>query len=264
MTEQELLKTAVYASIEAGIKIMEIYNSDDFDIQLKSDHSPLTKADLLANQMICKILHETNIPILSEEGKHESYEKRKKWDSLWIVDPIDGTKEFIKKNGEFTVNIALVQKQKPIIGVIYIPVTNEIYFSAKSIGSYKSLIKNSPFDFNTFLENASKLPIIEDKTDFTIAVSRSHLSKATEDYIAKLSKKHSTVKLVSKGSSLKLCMIAEGTANHYPRFAPTMEWDTAAGHAICLNAGKDIIDYETNKSMLYNREHLTNNWFIAK
>lgn len=263
MAEQNLLETAIYASIEAGVKIMEIYDSKDFDIQLKSDQSPLTKADILANQIICEILQKTNIPILSEEGNHEPYETRKHWELLWIVDPIDGTKEFIKKNGEFTVNIALVKNQIPIMGVIYIPVTQEIYFSENKIGSFKSTIQNSSLDFNSLLKKATKLPVIDKKTEYTIAISRSHLSKATEDYISELSKKHTSVKLVSKGSSLKLCMVAEGTADCYPRFAPTMEWDTAAGHAICLNAGKNIIDFETNEPILYNRECLTNNWFIA-
>lgn len=264
MTEQQLLEIAINTSIEAGFKIMEIYTSNDFDIQLKSDDSPLTKADLLANELICKALQKTNIPILSEEGKHEAYERRKNWTSLWIVDPIDGTKEFIKKNGEFTVNIALVENQIPNIGVIYVPVTKEIYFSSKEIGTYKSVVSTSNLTLEELIKSAEKLPTTQSKNEYIIAASRSHLSKATEDFIAELSQKHESIKLVSKGSSLKLCMVAEGSVDCYPRFAPTMEWDTAAGHAICLNAGKDVFDYKTNKSMLYNREILTNNWFIVK
>jgi len=264
MNNQNLLEIAINGSIEAGCKIMEVYNSDNFDIQLKSDNSPLTKADLLANQIICQVLKKTSIPILSEEEKHQSYEERKHWTSLWIVDPIDGTKEFIKKNGEFTVNIALVENQIPIIGVIYVPVTGEIYFSSPEIGSFKSIIKTKVSKFDALLKTAQKLPFVNDKSEFVVAASRSHLSKETEDFISELSEQHASIKLISKGSSLKLCMVAEGSVDCYPRFAPTMEWDTAAGHAICLNAGKDVIDFETNKSMLYNRERLTNNWFIVK
>lgn len=264
MEEQQLLEIAIESAIEAGYKIMEIYSSNDFDIQLKSDDSPLTKADLFANQIICEKLSKSNVPILSEEGKHESFEKRNKWSTLWVVDPIDGTKEFIKKNGEFTVNIALIENQKPRLGVIYVPATNEIYFSSKAIGSFKSIVETKSDNYKRLIKNAVKLPFTKNKTEYIVAASRSHLSKETEEFISNLSKDYSNVKLISKGSSLKLCMIAEGTADCYPRFAPTMEWDTAAGHAICLYAGKDVIDYTTKKSMLYNREKLTNNWFIVK
>ncbi|MDX2360037.1 MAG: 3'(2'),5'-bisphosphate nucleotidase CysQ [Crocinitomicaceae bacterium] len=264
MKTNELISIAVEASIEAGKRIMEIYNFEDFDVDFKSDNSPLTKADIASHNIIMSFLEKTRIPVLSEEGKEMSYDERKDWNTLWIVDPIDGTKEFIKKNGEFTVNIALIENNKPILGVIYVPALNVLYYSSIENGAFKT---ESISDFNgmeLIQSNSFALPKVDDTRPFTVVASRSHLSPETETYIADLKQEHGTVDLISKGSSLKLCMVAEGSADCYPRFAPTMEWDTAAGQAICMHAGFDVIDWETKESMLYNREQLLNNWFLVK
>ncbi|WP_299119799.1 3'(2'),5'-bisphosphate nucleotidase CysQ [uncultured Winogradskyella sp.] len=258
------LKTAIKAALEAGKIILEIYHSDDFEVKLKTDNSPLTKADLASHNKILSHLSSTNIPVLSEEGKSIPYIQRKKWNLLWIVDPIDGTKEFIKRNGEFTVNIALIENQKPILGVIFVPVSGELYFSLREKGSYKVLVNLKDYDVDSLLIHAGKLPLNQDNKTFTIVASRSHMSPETVTYINEMRQKHGEVTLVSKGSSLKLCLVAEGQADCYPRFAPTMEWDTAAGQAICEHAGFKVIDWCTKESMLYNREELLNSWFLVK
>ena len=257
------LFTAITAALEAGKVILEIYKSDDFEVTIKGDNSPLTKADVASQNVIMSYLTETNIPVLSEEGKAIAYEERKDWRQLWIVDPIDGTKEFIKRNGEFTVNIALIENQRPLIGVIFVPVTGELYFSTEEMGAFKVVVDLDNFDLETLISNGNKLPLEREDKTFTIVASRSHMSSETEDYVAEMRGEHGEVNLISKGSSLKLCMVAEGTANCYPRFAPTMEWDTAAGQAICEHAGFEVIDWITKKNMLYNRKELLNNWFLV-
>jgi len=258
------LNTAIEAALEAGRAILEIYHSGDFDIEIKGDNSPLTKADKASHNVIMSYLTKTNIPVLSEEGRAISYEERKNWSQLWIVDPIDGTKEFIKRNGEFTVNIALIENQKPILGVIFVPAKGELYFSTKETGAFKVGVDLDLFNVDALISKASKIPFERDDKTFTIVASRSHMSPETEDYVQQIKDKHGDVNLISKGSSLKLCMVAEGLADCYPRFAPTMEWDTAAGQAICENAGFQVIDWNTKEKMLYNREQLLNNWFIVK
>ncbi len=258
-----LLKTAIEASLKAGKRIMEIYDHEDFEVDFKGDKSPLTKADLASHEIIMSYLKETEIPVLSEEGKGIPYEDRKNWSQLWIVDPIDGTKEFIKKNGEFTVNIALVENQVPILGVIYVPAMDELYYADKENGSFKVNNLCGFTNLEEIQKNAVKLPMSLEKESFTVVASKSHLSPETEEYIRGLEKQHGKVNSISKGSSLKLCMVAEGKADCYPRFAPTMEWDTAAGQAICTYAGKTVLDYNTKKEMLYNRENLLNNWFLV-
>jgi len=260
----EVLKIAIEAALEAGKEILEIYKSDDFEVEIKGNNSPLTKADKASHNVIVSYLEKTNIPILSEEGKEITYEKRKDWNQLWIVDPIDGTKEFIKRNGEFTVNIALIENQKTSLGVIFVPALGDLYFSNLELGAFKVNIDLNNYNLDTILESATKLPISREDNTFTIVASRSHMSPETEEYVEEMRKKHGEVQLISKGSSLKLCMVAEGTADCYPRFAPTMEWDTAAGQAICEHAGFDVLDWETKKAMLYNREELLNNWFLVK
>lgn len=258
------LYSAITAALEAGKAILEIYQSGDFDIQVKGDNSPLTKADMASHQKIAAYLEKTNIPILSEEGKAIPFKERKGWKQLWIVDPIDGTKEFIKRNGEFTVNIALIENQKPSIGVIFVPATKDLYFSTREKGSYKLNVDLENYDVTTIISKGNKLPLKRTNKTFTIVASRSHMSQDTEAYVQEMRMKHGDVKLISKGSSLKLCMVAEGQADCYPRFAPTMEWDTAAGQAICEHAGFKVIDWETKAPMLYNREELLNNWFLVK
>ncbi len=257
------LKIAIIASVEAGEEILKVYNSDDFEIKSKFDNSPLTKADIDSNNKIIEVLSKTKIPILSEEGEKICFEERKKWDRFWIVDPLDGTKEFVKRNGEFTVNIALVEKQKPIIGVIFVPVSGDLYFSNNEIGAFKVKVDFDNFNIETLILKSNKLPLKREDTTFTIVASRSHMSKETKEYVQEMCDTHGKVNLISKGSSLKLCMVAEGTADCYPRFAPTMEWDTAAGQAICEHAGFKVIDWGTKKNMLYNRRELLNNWFLV-
>jgi 3'(2'), 5'-bisphosphate nucleotidase len=258
------LKTAITAAVEAGRAIMDIYHSGEFDVELKGDNSPLTKADLAAHHVIVAHLKETNIPVLSEEGKAIPYASRKDWKQLWIVDPIDGTKEFIKRNGEFTVNIALIEGQSTRIGVIYVPALGELYFSTSDLGAFKVDVDLADYNVEALLKAGTQLPVTRKDKTFTVVASRSHMSPETEAYVAEMREAHGEVNLISKGSSLKLCMVAEGQADCYPRFAPTMEWDTAAGQAICEHAGFQVMDWETKKSMLYNREELLNHWFLVK
>ena len=261
---KDLLKIAINAALEAAKEILKIYHSGDFEVQLKSDDSPLTRADLISHHVIESYLKPTNIPILSEEGKDISYDERKDWTQLWIVDPIDGTKEFIKRKGDFTVNIALIENQIPIIGVVYAPVLNELYFSSNELGSFKVIVDLDNYVLETLISNGNKLPLQREDNTFTIVASRSHMSSETETYVQEIRDKHGYVNLISRGSSLKLCMVAEGKADCYPRFAPTMEWDTAAGQAICEHAGFKVIDWNTKENMLYNRKKLLNNWFLVK
>ena len=251
INEQQLLDLAKQAAIAGGAEIMEVYQGD-FEVVEKEDKSPLTIADQRSNEVIEKLLKSSGIPILSEEGIHRSFEERKSFTYLWIVDPLDGTKEFVKRNGEFTVNIGLVENGIPILGVIYVPTRKWMYFGSSS-GSYREL-KGS----------REKLPFNIKKDVFTAVGSRSHTSKETADYFEQLKKEEGNIEVISMGSSLKICLVAEGTADIYPRFAPTMEWDTAAGHAIAKFAGKSLIDLETHQEMIYNRQMLKNNWFIVK
>ena len=260
---QNLLFIAINAALDAGKSILDIYNSKEFDVNYKEDKSPLTSADLRSHNIILKHLTDTKIPVLSEEGKDIPYETRKNWKKLWIIDPIDGTKEFIKRNGEFTVNIALVLNQKSILGVIYAPVLNDMYFACEGLGSFKFNPQTNYLNIKQIINESVKLPLARKDNIFTIVASRSHMSKETELYVEEMKKTHRKIKLISAGSSLKLCMIAEGKADCYPRFAPTMEWDTAAGQAICEYSGFKVVDLNSNQKMLYNRKKLLNNWFLV-
>lgn len=256
------LKIAIEATIAAGEKIMEIYESGDFGVDMKSDNSPLTKADIASHNVIMSFLEKTGIPVLSEEGKDIPYSERQNWKKLWIVDPIDGTKEFIKKNGEFTVNIALIENNQPIAGVVYAPAIDELYYSDTENGAFLTT-GNHAHSLESAIENGVKIPS-EQPSKYTVVASRSHMSPETEDFVNELRVEHGELELISKGSSLKLCMVARGKANCYPRFAPTMEWDTAAGQAICNHAGFIVTDWKTKEPMKYNREELLNNWFLVK
>lgn len=261
---KDLLQTAITAALEAGEAILEIYNTD-FEVEYKGDDSPLTIADTRANTIINSYLKKTSLPIISEENKQISFDVRKKWDTCWIVDPVDGTKEFIKKNGEFTVNIALVKKGIPYLGVIYVPVSRTLYFTAADAGiSYKYQVKSTSVLIDEIVRQAIPLlPNRDTSQGIKVVGSRSHLNQATEEYVATLAVEHN-VEIVSKGSSLKFCLVAEGAAHVYPRFAPTMEWDTAAGQAICQAVGVHVINRETNKPLLYNKENLLNPFFLVK
>lgn len=262
----ELLEIAIKASIKAGEQILEVYNND-FEVEFKGDNSPLTLADKKSHDVIAAYLSKTDYPVLSEEGKTITFKERKEWKAFWIVDPLDGTKEFIKRNGEFTVNIALIENNIPILGVIYIPVQESLYFANIHLGSYKINNIISTSDLNSLSEYFSKgekLPLNNHNETFTIVGSKSHMTTETEEFIQELEKIHGKIEVMSKGSSLKICMVAEGKANIYPRFAPTMEWDVAAGHAIAKYAGKNIYIAKTNTELMYNTETLLNPWFIVK
>lgn len=265
-----MLSCAIKAAILAGQDILNIYNDPnaDFEIESKADNSPLTIADKRSNARIMSFLENTPYPVLSEEGKHMDYDIRRKWTTLWIVDPLDGTKEFIKRNGEFTVNIALVKNQTPVLGVIYVPVTHELYFASESLGAYKTNIadlSDADLPLDQLIHNSKRMPLPQpSKNSFVIVASRSHLSSETADYIHRLETRHKNVTTISSGSSLKICRVAEGCADIYPRFAPTMEWDTAAGHAIVRAAGKNIYHTDEQTPLQYNKEDLLNPWFIVK
>lgn len=275
--DTNILFTAIRAALQAGAEIMKVYTDPnaDFEIEKKADNSPLTIADRKSHAIIAGWLADTPYPILSEEGKKIPTEERQNWKELWVVDPLDGTKEFIKRNGEFTVNIAYVKNGVPEAGVIYIPVKEELFFADTEKGAYKlsnedGLLtrinenKEPGCTLEVLIEKAQKLPYPTPHEDFMIVASRSHLNAETEEYIERMKKEHAKVETVSKGSSLKLCLIAEGVADVYPRFAPTMEWDTAAGHAIIRAAGKEVYQANTDKPLVYNKEDLLNPWFIAK
>jgi len=261
----EKLKIAIIAGIKAGREILKIYGTD-FKVEYKEDESPLTIADKNANEIIMSFLNNTGIPVLSEEGRSIPYEERKSWTSLWIVDPLDGTKEFVKRNGEFTVNIALIENSVPVLGVVYVPVTDELYFGDLDSGAFKLLNASSVnFSSDNWIDEAVKLPI-EQKDDykFTVVASRSHMNTKTSDFINELKKEHDDVQTISRGSSLKICMIAEGKADVYPRFAPTSEWDTAAGHAVVKAMGGKVLQSEKRSEELkYNKRDILNPWFIV-
>jgi 3'(2'), 5'-bisphosphate nucleotidase len=263
MDIKQLLSTAIQAALKAGEEIIKVYNSN-FLVEEKEDRSPLTLADRRAHEAIEIILKPTQLPVLSEEGVSLPYTERILWPYFWMVDPLDGTKEFVKRNGEFTVNIALIHQQRSILGVIYVPVTKTLYFAAEGVGCFKITIESFlDMDLEKIISKSVKLPMTEETRQFTVVASRSHLSETTQDFIAGLKLEHKHLEFISSGSSIKLCIIAEGNADVYPRFAPTMEWDTAAGQAICEIAGKQVIDYKTNERLLYNKPELLNNWFIA-
>ena len=264
MTREELLITAINAALKGGEEILTVYDAD-FAVEHKDDNSPLTEADKKAHFSICKDLEKTKLPILSEEGKQTPYEIRKTWNQFWMVDPLDGTKEFVKRNGEFTVNIVLIENEEATMGVIYVPVTEELYFSDLSIGAFKvSNLQSSIFSLDELIAASEKLPLPQTRKNYVVVASRSHMSPETEAYINEQKTKHPKVDTLSKGSSLKLCMVAEGAADSYPRFAPTMEWDTAAGQAIAIASGAKVINWETKKTMLYNKENLLNSWFLVE
>ncbi len=266
--EQDLLmKTnlsiAIQAALDAGKEILKIYETD-FSVETKGDDSPLTQADKNANEVINGFLKMTKIPIISEENRQLDYSERKDWTRCWIVDPLDGTKEFVKRNGEFTVNIALVEDGNPVLGVIYVPVSKELFFTSEDGKTSKKITLTS--EQTPIEEIFEKAEIINPSViapPIKIVGSRSHLNEDTKNFISEI-EKDNDVEIVSKGSSLKFCLVAEGLAHIYPRYAPTMEWDTAAGHAICKAVGVDVIDQSTGKPMQYNKPNLLNNYFVVK
>jgi 3'(2'), 5'-bisphosphate nucleotidase len=264
MTINKNLQIAIEAALKAGKVIMEVYDTA-FEVEIKNDKSPLTEADKKANDVINSYLVKTEIPIISEENKQTAYETRKKWTTCWVVDPVDGTKEFIKRNGEFTVNIALVTDGKPELGVIYVPVTKTIYVAnVNTKEAFKAQLNSHDASLEELLNEATKLePKSAGSKPVQVVGSRSHMSQETLDFVETIKKQGQQVEVVSKGSSLKFCLVAEGKADVYPRFAPTMEWDTAAGQAICNAVGLRVVSKDTNETLLYNKENLLNSYFLV-
>jgi 3'(2'), 5'-bisphosphate nucleotidase len=257
------LKLSLDASIRAGSAILEIYDSGDWNVELKDDRSPLTSADKASHEIISSALSQTPFPILSEEGRSIPYDERKDWNPLWIVDPLDGTKEFLKRNGEFTVNIALVLDGTPICGVVYAPVIKEIFFGAQGLGSFKASNVGPESDAETIMATAQKLPLETERKTYVIMGSRSHATPELEAFVQKMREEKDTVEFVSAGSSLKICRVAEGAADMYPRLGPTMEWDTAAGHAVVVFAGKRFEEWESGRGLGYNKLDLLNPRFMV-
>ncbi len=271
----QLLKLAISAAEAASKEILEVYHSENFETELKGDNSPLTIADKRAHSSIERHLKKTGLPILSEEGKDIPYEERKNWKRFWMVDPLDGTKEFIKRNDEFTVNIALIENQQPILGVLAVPVTGIVYYAAKGLGAFKfksskfnlqSWGESKPETWNEKLETKNHEPEslnLKQKTSnqklTRVVASRSHMNDETKDFIAKLG----NTEVVSAGSSLKFMLLAEGKADIYPRFGPTMEWDTAAAHGILKELGIKVMTTDGKSELTYNKPSLLNPYFIA-
>lgn len=252
MDANELLQLACHAARLAGEAILDIYGETDFQIVEKADSSPLTAADLAAHGLIKETLAPSGLPLLSEEGRQLDYETRRDWPRFWLVDPLDGTKEFIKRNGEFTVNIALVEAQTPILGVVYVPVTDVLYAGLAGVGAFK--------ESQGVREPIQALEARLSDPGLKVVASRSHRDAQTEAFLAGLAQPE----VVSMGSSLKFMLLAEGAAQVYPRFAPTMEWDTAAAEAILTAAGGSILKMPEAVPMVYNKPDLLNPFFLAR
>ncbi len=263
MITERVISDVIEISEKAGNEILNVYNRD-IDVQYKDDKSPITEADRISHHIILEGLKKinTNVPVLSEEGKDIPYEKRMNWEYFWLVDPLDGTKEFIKKNGEFTVNIALIHRQKPVFGVVYAPALNKLYYGGKDFGGY-------------MVEKGEKVklegnPLNRDK--LVVVASRSHINEETKEFIESLKRFYRDIETTSIGSSLKICLLAEGKADIYPRIGPTMEWDTAAAHAVLNSVGGRIVVYNNQKTLreleesdelIYNKKNLLNPYFVA-
>jgi len=268
---------AVTASLEAGKAILDVYQTD-FSVEYKADDSPLTQADKKAHSIIKRRLLECHpcYPILSEEGRDIPFSERRNWEILWIVDPLDGTKEFVKRNGEFTVNVALVKGKRPVAGVIFSPVLDKLYVALEEEGalridnaySYWAATPGSEEEKIVRLFKKAKI-LPDEKQDrnksdtLCVVASRSHFSGETEEFVDSLKEKYGKVEIVSAGSSLKMCLVAEGKAQLYPRFAPTMEWDTAAGQAVVEASGGKVVQHDSEYALEYNKEDLVNPWFIV-
>ena len=248
------LQIALEAAVKAGENIMEVYNStESINYEKKADDSPLTIADKKSHNTIIDFLKDTDIDIISEESKSIEYQERKNWEEYWLIDPLDGTKEFIKKNGEFTVNIALIKNNKPHLGVVYCPVKKILYWNDND----KKVFKREKEETR---EIKKRKPINENEEGLRVVVSRSHMSEETSEYVNKLTRPE----LISCGSSLKFLYIADNKADIYPRFGPTMEWDTAAAHSILNALEINVINLESGRELSYNKENLLNPYFIIK
>lgn len=264
-----LLLRSIFAAVKAGKAIIDVYGTD-FTVDIKADRSPLTQADRRSHEIIMAALEDTGIPILSEEGREIAYAERASWDPFFLVDPLDGTKEFVKRNGEFTVNIALVEGRIPVMGVIYVPVKDWLYFAGGEMGAYKidgaeALFADGEVDLAALMAAGQALPVPKGAgRPYTIVGSRSHSNPELEAEIEKRRQAHGEVDFISAGSSLKLCLVAEGAADLYPRTGPTMEWDTGAGHAIALLSGAEVVAFDSGQPLKYNKENLLNPWFVVR
>lgn len=237
---------------KAGKAILKVYNMD-FDFEVKNGNEPLTEADKRSHEIITSHLSGRYAhPILSEEGTAVAYDVRKTWEFFWLVDPLDGTKEFIKRNGEFTVNIALIHKDRPVMGVIYAPALDILYYAVSGMGAYR-----------VEAGKTERLPLKSGLFRLTIVGSRSHATKEFEAYINTIKETFGEVDFISAGSSLKFCLVAEGRADIYPRLGPTMEWDTAAGQAVVEEAGGQVVAQGGGGPLRYNKRDLRNpNFFV--
>lgn len=261
------IDTVIQIAQDAGKVIMNIYQQD-FEVAFKADQSPLTEADQQANTIIEQGLIDLStklgkeIPILSEEGRDIPYQERKNWQTFWLVDPLDGTKEFVKKNDEFTVNIALIDQGEPVLGVVYAPALGQLYYAKKGDGAYKVENINGKPQTDKLPKTKTRQP-----NELIVVASKSHMSDETKQFVNELATQYDTVTTHSIGSSLKLCLVAEGMADVYPRLGPTMEWDTGAAHAIVNEAGFSLQKYTFENGYephLYNKENLLNGWFIVQ
>jgi 3'(2'), 5'-bisphosphate nucleotidase len=269
---QDLLGPALWASLFAGAAVMRVYGTD-FEVALKRNHTPLTEADRQSHQILAAQLSKET-PLLSEEGARIEYEDRKNWNLFWLVDPLDGTKEFIKRNGEFTVNIALMEKESPIAGIVYLPATGDLYFGGRDLGAFRidrtgtEKISSSTPDgvMELAMEHAIRLPDLhaDPAPDRVKAVqSASHSTKEEADFISRLKTRIERLETASAGSSLKFCRVAEGSADLYARLGPTMEWDTAAGQCIAESAGCEVLNLAELATMRYNKPVLRKSAFIV-
>lgn len=254
---KQLIQIGEKAAIEAGKAIMEVYDSSEFSTEIKNNKSPVTKADKNAHHIITEYLKETHLPILSEEGSDINFRERKSWEYFWLIDPLDGTKEFINKNGEFTVNIALVKRNKPLGGIIYSPSTGTLYTGSKETGIFK--IKNGKQTQILPLTKRKTFDEFLEKDHVRIVASRSHPSPEIKPFTDKFKK----VTLLTMGSSLKFMLLLENEADIYPRFGTTMEWDTAAAHAILNASNRGVYDTDLRSELIYNKTDLRNPFFIA-
>ena len=264
-----LLPQCFNAAVKAGAAIMKIYKHDDYHIDLKSDHTPITIADKMAHNTIKECLGPTRIPVLSEEGREMLYDERRNWEMFVVVDTLDGTKEFIKGNTEFTVNIALMMNNECIASALYVPYHCKMYVAARGLGAY--LIRdvkpqeNSSLSQEQIEQMLERLPLKSaEQEEFRVAVSRSHQTPETHDRIDQIRKSHPDLKLIEQGSSYKFCLLAEGTIDYYVRTTNTYEWDTAAGELILAEAGGSTRSYPEGKALGYNKEDLHNPWFEAR
>lgn len=258
MIDQVKIEDIKEIAQRAGEEILAVYGTE-FSVDVKEDKSPLTEADKRANAVIVEALERLypDIPIISEETKTVEYEERKNWEYFWLVDPLDGTKEFIKRNGEFTVNIALVHGDRPILGVVYQPVGESLFWGIEGKGAWKSVGDGAEIPLKGG-------PHYKEKEEITVVASRSHQTPEVQAFVADLESSGKKVEFLSAGSSLKLCLVAEGAADVYPRLGPTMEWDTGAAHAVASAAGRKVLSHETGDPLAYNKENLLNPFFIVE